>query len=219
MADLSGYTALTETHGAISAADLIEKYIRIAANCLVGNTKIHERTGDEIMFISDSPDSLLATALKLEADTQSEENFLQVHGGMHFGKVLKRAGSYFGSAINLVSRIAAKAAPGTFWCSDDFINSIGNKSVCSFRSKGNHTFKNITGEKEVFELQVERLNSSLIDPICRMLIVDRQKAIYNPDNGGHYFCSCQCADIYRENHRSHHALLNKSGYRQTQTIN
>jgi class 3 adenylate cyclase len=69
MADLSGYTALTETHGAISAADLIEKYIRIAANCLVGNTKIHERTGDEIMFISDSPDSLLATALKLEADT------------------------------------------------------------------------------------------------------------------------------------------------------
>ena len=29
MADLSGYTALTETHGAHSAADLVEKYIEM----------------------------------------------------------------------------------------------------------------------------------------------------------------------------------------------
>ena len=85
MADLSGYTALTETHGAVSAADLIEKYIRIAKNCLVGNSKLHQRTGDEIMFVSDSPDSLLATAVMLDANTACEEDFLQVHGGVHFG--------------------------------------------------------------------------------------------------------------------------------------
>ncbi len=106
IADLSGYTALTETHGSVSAADLIDKYIRIAEDCRVGNTRIHERTGDEIMFISDSLDSLLETALKLEANTVCEENFLLVHGGLHFGKVLKRADNYFGSAINLTSRIA-----------------------------------------------------------------------------------------------------------------
>ncbi len=181
MADLSGYTALTETHGSVSAADLIDKYISIAENCLVGNTKIHERTGDEIMFVSDCPDSLLATALKLEADTVCEENFLQVHGGLHFGKVLKRADSYFGSAINLVSRIAAKAAPGTFWCSDEFVNSIEDKSVCNFSSKGNHTFKNISETKEVFELSIDRINTNFIDPICRMVIVNRQNAIHHPD--------------------------------------
>lgn len=66
MADLSGYTALTETHGAVSAADLIDRYISIAENCLVGDSQLHQRTGDEIMFVSDSPDFLLATALKLE---------------------------------------------------------------------------------------------------------------------------------------------------------
>lgn len=38
MADLSGYTALTETHGAASAANLTDKYIRIAENCLVGDS-------------------------------------------------------------------------------------------------------------------------------------------------------------------------------------
>src|SRR5690606_16141791 len=143
MADLSGYTALTETHGSVSAADLIDKYFRIAESCLVGESKIHERKGDEIMIVSNSPGALLATALKLEASTVYEENFLQIHGGLHFGKVLKRTGNYYGSAINLASRIAAKAAPGTYWCSDDFVHSLKDKSHSTFFSKGIHKFKNM----------------------------------------------------------------------------
>lgn len=199
MADLSGYTALTETHGPATAADLIDRFIQIAERCLVGDTRIHERRGDEIMFVSDSPETLLETALKLEANTANEENFLQVHGGLHFGKILKRAGSYFGSTINLVARIAAKAAPGTFWCSDDFIESIEDKSVCNFLSKGNHRFKNIKEEREVFEIRVDRPDNIIIDPVCRMVIVDHQNAIYYPHPIGNYFCSTQCLGIYRNN--------------------
>lgn len=204
MADLSGYTALTETHGSVSAADLIDKYIRIAENCLVGDCKLHQRTGDEIMFVSDSPDSLLATALKLEANTANEENFLQVHGALHYGKVLKRADSYFGSAINLVSRIAAKAVAGTFWCSDEFVNSITDKTACTFKSKGNHLFKNINGEKEVFELSIKKIKTNYIDPVCRMLILDTQNAIHYPGSDKLYFCSSRCLGLYQENHRFVH---------------
>ena len=200
MADLSGYTALTETHGAMSAADLIDRYIRIAENCLVGDSKLHQRTGDELMFISDNPDFLLATALKLETSTANEEHFLQVHGGLHFGKVLKRADSYFGSTVNLVSRIAAKAMAGTIWCSDDFIKSINNKSICTFQSKGSHLFKNIRGEKEIFEVSITRTRSSYIDPVCRMLIVNTQNAIHHPYVEELYFCSSSCLEAYRDNH-------------------
>jgi len=78
MADLSGYTALTETHGSIAAADIIDKYIGIVENCLVGDCRVHERTGDELMIVSDSPDFLLATALMIGKNTSNEENFLQV---------------------------------------------------------------------------------------------------------------------------------------------
>jgi adenylate cyclase len=199
MADLSGYTALTETHGSVSAADLIDKYIHIAKNCLVGDVQLHQRTGDEIVFISDSPDSLLATALKLEASTASEENFLQVHGGLHFGKVLKRADSYFGSAINLVARIASKAVAGTFWCSDEFVNAITDKPACTFKSQGSHQFKNIKEEKEVFELSIEKERTHYIDPVCRMLILNPQNAIHHPHQEGIYFCSSQCLKIYQGN--------------------
>lgn len=201
MADLSGYTALTETHGSVSAADLIDKYIRIAENCLAGDSKLHQRTGDEIMFIADSPDFLLATALKLASATASEENFLQVHGGLHYGKVLKRGGNYFGSALNLVSRIAANADAGTFCCSDEFVNSITDKSVCTFKSKGNYPFKNISGEKEVFEVSIEKTKTNYIDPVCRMLILNPQNAIHHPGENELYFCSAQCFKLYSENSR------------------
>jgi hypothetical protein len=56
MADLYGYTALTETHGAVSAADMIDKYIYIVEDCLVGNCHLKERTGDQVMIVSALPD-------------------------------------------------------------------------------------------------------------------------------------------------------------------
>jgi class 3 adenylate cyclase len=200
MADLSGYTALTETHGAVSAADLIDRYIHIAQHCLVGDSQLQQRTGDEIMFISDSPDHLLATALKLEAAAAREENFLQVHGGLHVGKLLQRADSYFGSAINLVSRIAAQATAGTFWCSDEFVQSITNPAACDFISKGHYHFKNINSGKEVFELYSNTRQPDYIDPICRMLILDTQKATPHPVDNELYFCSGQCLSQYLASH-------------------
>jgi adenylate cyclase len=210
MADLSGYTALTETHGAGSAADLIDKYICIAENCLVGDSKLHQRTGDEIMFVADSPDCLLATALKLAANTTSEEHFLQVHGGLHYGTVLKRDGNYFGSAVNLVSRIAAKAVAGTIWCSDEFVNAITDTSVCTFKSKGNYLFKNMNSEKQVFELNTEKTKTKYIDPVCRMLILHPQNAIRHPNEDELYFCSSHCLGLYRENHWFIQAMENQN---------
>ena len=200
MADLSGYTALTETHGSVSAADLIDKYVSIAENCLVGDCRLHERVGDEIIIVSASPDHLMATALMIGSYTSNEENFLQVHGGLHYGKVLMRGNSYFGSTINLTSRIAAKAKAGTFLCSDEYVNALTDRSAFSLTSKGHHSFKNVNKEKEVFEVDIEIKSGFYVDPVCRMLILDHQHAICHPNENEIYFCSSQCLELYREKH-------------------
>jgi len=197
IADLSGYTALTEMHGSIAAADLIDKYIEIVEKSLVGDCILHERTGDEIMVVSESPDSLVATALMIGKSTSNEENFLQVHGGLHYGKLLKRANSYFGSALNLTSRIAAKANPGTFWCSEEYVNALTDKFELTLESKGNHLFKNISEEKALFELSIENRNSFYTDPVCHMLILDVQNAFPHPSEGNQYFCSSGCLEMYQ----------------------
>ena len=50
IADLSGYTALTEVHGAHAAADLIDTYQEIVERSLVGESRLQERVGDEVMI-------------------------------------------------------------------------------------------------------------------------------------------------------------------------
>ena len=198
MADLSGYSALTETHGSVSAADLIDKYISMAEKCLIGDCRLHQQTGDELMFVSDSSDVMLATAKQLAAEAAKVEYFLQVHGGLHYGAVLKRGGNYFGSTVNLTARIAAKAMAGTFYCSAEFIDSIADKSTCIFQSRGSHPLKNISEEKELFELSIDKIKSNHIDPVCRMLILNPAEALRHPD-AEIYFCSSQCLNVYKEN--------------------
>jgi len=196
IADLSGYTALTETHGASSAADLIDKYVEIVNNSLVGESHLHERVGDEVMIVSSSADHLLATAVVLLQRVFQEYNFLHVHGALHYGKILKRNNNLFGSALNLTSRIAAKAPPGVFLCSKDFLNAVADKNSHAFTSIGTHNFKNVSEDSEVFEIAVERPESLYIDPVCRMLLTEQGKRISHPNRPDLFFCSTNCLEIF-----------------------
>ena len=114
VADLSGYTALTEAHGSLSAADLIDKYVELVNNSLVGDSYLHERVGDEVIIVSDSPDDLLSTAVVLLGNVLNEYKFLHIHGAVHYGKALKRNNSFFGTTINVASRIASCKAGNFF---------------------------------------------------------------------------------------------------------
>jgi class 3 adenylate cyclase/YHS domain-containing protein len=195
-ADLSGYSALTEAHGADTAADTIEKYLEIVANSLVGSSRLQERTGDEVMIIADLPDHLLSTALIILNNISRENNFLLVHGGLHYGRILKRNNAYFGTAINITARIAAKAGAGCFWCSKEFTDAIENKTAYHFESRGVDTFKNIAAEIEVFELVNDKPGFLAIDPVCRMLIQSEDKALRHPVDKDVFFCSTNCLNKY-----------------------
>ena len=196
IADLSGYTSLTDTHGAAAAADLIEKYIGILEKSLVGSSRFHQRTGDEVLVVSSSADDLLGTATALIKNTSSEHEFLLVHGGLHYGKILKRNEDYYGTTINLTSRIAGKASPGTLWCSEDFVKALMNAEDSRFEAKGKHSFKNLPSETEVFELIIDHDETLYIDPVCRMLIRDKENALSHPENKDIYFCSEACLNVY-----------------------
>ena len=196
VADLSGYTALTETHGALSAADLIDKYVEIVDNSLVGNSYLHERVGDEVMIVSASPDNLLSTAIVLLSNVLQQYKFLHIHGGLHYGKVLKRNNSFFGSTINLTSRIASQAKPGIFLCSDDYLNALADKKACSFNSLGKYNFKNVSEEREIFEIIAGEPTNLHVDPVCRMLLNADEEHVSHPSKSNLFFCSVNCREIY-----------------------
>jgi adenylate cyclase len=196
IADLSGYTSLTDTHGAIAAADVIDKFLGILERSLVGTSKFHQRTGDEVLVVASSADDLHDTAVALMQNSSAEHEFLQVHGGLHYGKILKRNDDYYGNTINLTSRIAAKENPGSLWCSDEFVKALMNASIPKFCAKGKHSFKNLPFETEVFELIIDQCDTLYIDPVCRMLIRDTDQALPHPGNDEIYFCSEYCLNLH-----------------------
>ena len=87
VADLSGYTALSRNY---AVADLIDKYVEIVNNSLVGKSYLHERVGDEVMIVSCSPDNLLSSAIVVLSNVFKQYRFLHIHGALHYGKVLKK---------------------------------------------------------------------------------------------------------------------------------
>ncbi len=196
IADLSGYTALTEAHGASEAADLIDIFMEIVNESLMGDSHLHQRTGDEVLLISSSADHIMETAGLLLQKTSGRNNFLQLHGGLHYGRILKRNNDYYGTTINLTARIAANARAGSFCCSAAFKNALAKEHEFNFQSKGNFCFKNISGENEIFELVAGETGSFTIDPVCRMLLNETEKAIRHPDKQGLFFCSYDCLEIY-----------------------
>ncbi|MES1181295.1 MAG: hypothetical protein ABUL44_00725, partial [Flavobacterium sp.] len=97
------------------------------------------------------------------------------------------------------SRIAAKADPGTFWCSEEFADSLSDKSIANLQSKGKHSLKNISEHKELYELKNENNRPVFIDSVCRMVILNTDKAIKHPTNKDVFFCSTACLDIHMKN--------------------
>jgi adenylate cyclase len=196
IADLSGYTALTETHGASSAADLVDDYLKIVNDSLVGDSYLHQNVGDEVVVVANTPDHLLATGVMLLQTTVKRYNFLQVHGALHYGKVVKRNNNFFGSAINLTSRIAAQAKANSILCSQEFLNYLSDKTLYNFQSTGKRSFKNVSQEMEVFEVMIDKPESLHIDPVCRMIVDHKGDFIAHPVEPNLFFCSHYCLDTY-----------------------
>ena len=112
IADLSGYTAMTEAHGAMSAAQIVNTFEDMVNLSLRKDTQLMERVGDEVLLFSTSADEIIDTGKELLEKCDNKTNFPLVHIGMHFGKVLEQKGHFFGSALNIASRIAAYASGG-----------------------------------------------------------------------------------------------------------
>jgi adenylate cyclase len=204
MADLSGYTALTEIHGANSAVSIIDKYHTLVKKSLVGSSHLHERVGDEMIIVANTAEDLAYTATFLFERAYEENHFLPLHAGLHYGPIVKKDGDYFGTTINTASRITSVAEKGCMVCSAEFLNQLPEGHPYVTKTRGVHTFKNLLKQVELFEMSccIDYMSRKyVIDPICHMLICSPATAPqlqYNEED--HYFCSDHCLKMYRTMH-------------------
>ncbi len=115
-ADLTGYTRLTEEAGEEEALDVVERFVREVGQTLPDEARIVKTIGDAVMVVSADAAGLTAWAVRFQAG-RTERPLPRI--GIHLGSVIYRDGDYFGTAVNLASRVGARAAGGEVLVTSD----------------------------------------------------------------------------------------------------
>lgn len=112
-ADLSGFTALTQALTPAQLSELLNEFAGAVSDVVhADGGRVVKFIGDEVMWVSASPEQLANAAVDLVEHPKAREEGLRVRAGLAFGTVLAINGDYFGNAVNLAARLVSAAGPG-----------------------------------------------------------------------------------------------------------
>ncbi len=118
--DLTGFTSLTQRLSPTDLSDLLIEFAAAVSDVVLGDGgRLVKFIGDEVMWVSSTPEQLVRVAIDLVEHPRAREVGLRVRAGLGYGSVLAIGGDYFGTAVNLAARLAAAAAPGQILASSD----------------------------------------------------------------------------------------------------
>ena len=197
-ADLAGYTALTEAHGDEQAAEAAAEFQDAVRSLLA------EHEAEEVKAMGDAlllrvPDAAKAAGLaeRIVCDHGTRHRALAVRVGMHTGTAVRRGTDWFGSAVNIASRVADVARAGEVLCTEATRRAIG--PAVPLRERGSKTFKNVLEPVGLYEFVLaSRAGPDLpLDPVC-LMGVDRARAVDRRVHGGveYHFCSERCSEAF-----------------------
>jgi adenylate cyclase len=113
-ADLVDFTRLGEQLAPEDLGAVATRFSALAADLTREPVSLIKMIGDAAMFVSPEPEPLLDTALRLVDAADAEgEGFPQLKAGVAFGEALYRWGDWYGSPVNLASRVTDVAKPAS----------------------------------------------------------------------------------------------------------
>ncbi len=116
-ADLSGFTRLGESAPVEEVGAVAGRLAVLASEAAGGPVRLIKTIGDAAMLVSPQAPPLVEAALSLVDAAEAEgEDFPQLHAGIALGAAVSRGGDWYGHSVNLASRIAAIAWPGSVLC-------------------------------------------------------------------------------------------------------
>ncbi len=119
-ADLTGFTGLSQQLSATELSDLLVEFASAVSDVVLADGgRIVKFIGDEVMWVSSTPEQLAKVAFDLVEHPDAREAGLEVRAGLGYGSVLAIGGDYFGTPVNLAARLVGAAAPGQILVSTD----------------------------------------------------------------------------------------------------
>jgi len=149
-ADLVGFTRLGEVVPPEELEQLAHRLTDMAHEVAVPPVRFVKTIGDEVMFVSPDPVALLDAVLNLVDATEGDDDFPRLRAGIATGMAVSRAGDWFGSPVNLASRVTGAARPGSLLVSESAREAIGEDDRFTWSFAGARRLKGIKSEVKLF---------------------------------------------------------------------
>ncbi len=111
---------------------------RAHALVTAAGARVVKLIGDEVMLVSSVPDAACLAAHSLLSGFESFGHHVVPRGGLAYGNVLLRGGDYYGSVVNLASRLVDEAVPQELLVTDEAARAA---TSCEFAPAGRRMVK------------------------------------------------------------------------------
>jgi adenylate cyclase len=152
-ADLVGFTRLGEVVSAEELGYLANRLADLARDVAAPPVRFIKTIGDAVMFVCPDPAPLLDVVLKLVDLVDGDNDFPRLRAGVASGMAVSRAGDWFGSPVNMASRITGVARPGTVLVADSVWEAIGDAGEFQGSFASARRLKGIKSEVKLFRVR------------------------------------------------------------------
>lgn len=148
-ADMVGFTRLGEAVPPEDLERLASRFADLAHDIAVLPVRLIKTIGDAVMLVCPEPAPLLDAMLNLLAAAEESE-LPQLRIGLASGTAVSRAGDWFGSPVNLASRVTGAARAGAVLVSESTRESVGDDERFVWSFAGARRLKGFRAEIKLY---------------------------------------------------------------------
>lgn len=149
-ADLVGFTRLGEVVPPEDLEGLAHRLTELAHEVAAPPVRFIKTIGDEVMLVSPDPVLLLEAVMTLVEASEGDDEMPRLRAGMATGMAISRAGDWFGSSVNLASRVTSAARPGSVLLSESARDAVGDDDRFTWSFAGARHLKGISADVKLF---------------------------------------------------------------------
>ncbi len=149
-ADLVGFTKLGEAVPPEELEGLANRLVEATHEVVAPPVRFIKSIGDAVMLVSPEPVALLTAMLALLEAAGADDEFPRLRVGLASGMAVNRGGDWFGSPVNLASRVTGAARPGAVLVTEAVRETIGDDAGIEWSFAGAKRLKGIKDEVKVF---------------------------------------------------------------------
>jgi len=150
-ADLVGFTRLGEAVPQEDLVRLVERLGDLTRGIVNPPVRLVKTIGDAVMLICPDPVKLVDAMLALSEAAERDETLPDLRIGIASGWAVSRARDWFGSPVNVASRVTEVARPGAVLVAGSARAAVGDAEGFAWSSAGAPELKGVRGRTKLYE--------------------------------------------------------------------